>query len=54
MLIMVPGPDRALIARSMLLGGRAAGLPTMAGSALGFAVHLTAVDTPARAEAAVR
>lgn len=41
-LIMIPGPDQALITRSTLVGGRAAGLLTMLGGGLGLAVHATA------------
>ena len=41
-LIMIPGPDQALITRSTLVGGRAAGLLTMVGGVLGLAVHATA------------
>src|SRR5262245_12269187 len=41
-LIMIPGPDQALISRSTLVGGRAAGLLTMVGGVLGLAVHATA------------
>jgi threonine/homoserine/homoserine lactone efflux protein len=42
LLIMIPGPDQALITRSTLVGGRAAGLLTMVGGVLGLAVHATA------------
>jgi threonine/homoserine/homoserine lactone efflux protein len=38
-LIMIPGPDQALITRNALAGGRAAGLLTMVGGALGLTVH---------------
>src|SRR5687768_8621172 len=41
-LIMIPGPDQALITRSALVGGRTAGLLTMLGGVLGLAVHATA------------
>jgi threonine/homoserine/homoserine lactone efflux protein len=41
-LIMIPGPDQALITRSTLVGGRTAGLLTMIGGVLGLAVHATA------------
>ncbi|MEV4619962.1 LysE family translocator [Asanoa sp. NPDC049573] len=41
-LIMIPGPDQALMTRSTLVGGRVAGLLTMAGGVLGLAVHATA------------
>ncbi|WP_214414652.1 LysE family translocator [Sphaerisporangium fuscum] len=40
-LIMIPGPDQALITKSTLTGGRTAGLFTMLGGALGLAVHAT-------------
>ncbi|GAA2000655.1 LysE family translocator [Catenulispora subtropica] len=38
-LIMIPGPDQALVTRNALAGGRTAGLLTMAGGALGLSVH---------------
>jgi threonine/homoserine/homoserine lactone efflux protein len=38
-LIMIPGPDQALITRSTLIGGRKAGLLTMLGGVLGVTVH---------------
>jgi threonine/homoserine/homoserine lactone efflux protein len=38
-LIMIPGPDQALITRNALAGGRLAGLLTMIGGALGLTVH---------------
>jgi threonine/homoserine/homoserine lactone efflux protein len=41
-LIMIPGPDQALITKSALTGGRSAGLMTMLGGALGLTVHATA------------
>jgi threonine/homoserine/homoserine lactone efflux protein len=41
-LIMIPGPDQALITKSALTGGRAAGLMTMLGGALGLTVHAAA------------
>ncbi|WP_137992786.1 LysE family translocator [Streptomyces vilmorinianum] len=41
-LIMIPGPDQALITRNALAGGRAAGLLTMVGGVLGLSVHVTA------------
>jgi len=41
-LIMIPGPDQALITRSALIGGRPAGLLTMVGGVVGLAVHATA------------
>jgi threonine/homoserine/homoserine lactone efflux protein len=40
-LIMMPGPDQALMTRNVLAGGRPAGLLTMLGGALGVAVHAT-------------
>lgn len=40
-LIMIPGPDQALITRSALVGGRSAGLLTMLGGVLGVTVHAT-------------
>jgi threonine/homoserine/homoserine lactone efflux protein len=42
LLIMMPGPDQALITRNVLWGGRAAGTRTLAGGALGVGVHATA------------
>lgn len=42
LLIMVPGPDQALITRNALVGGRRAGLLTMLGGVLGVTVHATA------------
>jgi threonine/homoserine/homoserine lactone efflux protein len=42
LLIMMPGPDQALITRNVLTGGRVAGMLTMVGGALGVAVHATA------------
>ncbi|MFI8961720.1 LysE family translocator [Streptomyces sp. NPDC053493] len=41
-LIMIPGPDQALITRSALAGGRRAGLLTMVGGVLGLVVHVGA------------
>ncbi|WP_433378872.1 LysE family translocator [Actinoplanes sp. CA-142083] len=38
-LIMLPGPDQALITRNALVGGRAGGLLTMVGGVLGLSVH---------------
>jgi threonine/homoserine/homoserine lactone efflux protein len=38
-LIMIPGPDQALITRNALARGRTSGLLTMAGGALGLGVH---------------
>jgi threonine/homoserine/homoserine lactone efflux protein len=40
-LIMIPGPDQALITRNALARGRSGGLLTMAGGALGLGVHGT-------------
>ena len=41
-LIMIPGPDQALITRNALAHGRTAGLTTMVGGALGLSVHASA------------
>jgi threonine/homoserine/homoserine lactone efflux protein len=41
-LIMMPGPDQALITRNALVGGRAGGLFTMVGGVLGLTVHASA------------
>jgi threonine/homoserine/homoserine lactone efflux protein len=41
-LIMMPGPDQALITRNSLVGGAAGGLLTMLGGVLGLAVHASA------------
>ena len=38
-LIMMPGPDQALITRNALVGGRHGGLLTMLGGVLGLTVH---------------
>ncbi|MEV6491301.1 LysE family translocator [Actinoplanes sp. NPDC051633] len=38
-LIMLPGPDQALITRNALVGGRRGGLLTLLGGVLGVAVH---------------
>lgn len=38
-LIMIPGPDQALITRNALAGGRVAGMLTMIGGAFGLTVH---------------
>ncbi|RZS31153.1 threonine/homoserine/homoserine lactone efflux protein [Herbihabitans rhizosphaerae] len=38
-LIMLPGPDQALITRNALVGGRSGGALTMLGGVLGVAVH---------------
>lgn len=43
-LIMIPGPDQALITRNALMGGRGAGLFTMAGGMLGLSVHISAAS----------
>lgn len=42
LLIMVPGPDQALVTRNSLVGGRRAGLLTMLGGVAGLTVHATA------------
>lgn len=39
LLIMLPGPDQALITRNALVGGRSGGMLTMLGGALGLTVH---------------
>lgn len=39
LLIMLPGPDQALIMRNALVGGRMSGMLIMIGGALGVAVH---------------
>lgn len=41
-LIMMPGPDQALITRNALVGGRYGGLLTMLGGVLGLTVHASA------------
>ncbi|HWM73676.1 MAG TPA: LysE family translocator [Nocardioides sp.] len=41
-LIMMPGPDQALITRNALVGGRGGGLLTMVGGVAGLTVHATA------------
>ncbi|GIH98308.1 LysE family translocator [Planobispora takensis] len=41
-MIMIPGPDQALITRSALAFGRTAGLLTMFGGLVGLTVHATA------------
>jgi threonine/homoserine/homoserine lactone efflux protein len=42
LIIMVPGPDQALITRNALVGGRHAGLLTMLGGVLGVTLHACA------------
>jgi threonine/homoserine/homoserine lactone efflux protein len=42
LLIMIPGPDQALITRNALIGGRRGGLLTMLGGVLGLTVHASA------------
>jgi threonine/homoserine/homoserine lactone efflux protein len=44
LLIMIPGPDQALITRNCLMGGRRAGLLTMVGGLLGVSVHAAAAS----------
>ncbi len=39
LLIMLPGPDQALITRNALVGGRSGGVLTMLGGVLGLTVH---------------
>ncbi|MCX5206820.1 LysE family translocator [Streptomyces sp. NBC_00237] len=41
-LVMIPGPDQALITRNALAAGRTAGLLTMLGGLLGLSVHVAA------------
>jgi len=41
-LIMLPGPDQALITRNALVGGRSGGLLTMFGGVLGVMLHASA------------
>jgi threonine/homoserine/homoserine lactone efflux protein len=41
-MIMMPGPDQALITRNALVGGRRGGLLTMVGGVLGVTVHASA------------
>jgi len=41
-LIMMPGPDQALITRNALVGGRAGGLLTALGGVMGTTVHAAA------------
>ena len=43
-LIVVPGPDMALVARNALVGGRRAGMATSAGSAAGLCVWTLAAS----------
>ena len=39
LLVMMPGPDQALITRNALVGGRSGGVLTMLGGVLGLTVH---------------
>ncbi|MGW4946134.1 LysE family translocator [Actinoplanes sp. NPDC004185] len=41
-LIMLPGPDQALMTRNALVGGRAGGVLTLIGGVLGVGVHASA------------
>jgi threonine/homoserine/homoserine lactone efflux protein len=41
-LIMLPGPDQALITRNALVGGRSGGVLTMLGGVLGLTIHAAA------------
>ncbi|WP_161962545.1 LysE family translocator [Nocardioides speluncae] len=41
-LIMMPGPDQALLTRNALVGGRRGGLLTMVGGVLGLTIHASA------------
>jgi len=43
-LIMVPGPDQALITRNALVGGRSGGMLTTLGGVLGLTVHAGAAS----------
>ena len=42
LLIMIPGPDQALITRNALVAGRRGGLLTVSGGVLGLTVHASA------------
>jgi len=42
LLIMIPGPDQALITRNALVGGRRGGMLTTLGGALGLTLHASA------------
>jgi RhtB (resistance to homoserine/threonine) family protein len=42
LLIMIPGPDQALVTRNALAGGRGSGLLTVVGGVLGLTLHATA------------
>lgn len=43
-LIMLPGPDQALLTRNALVGGRRGGLLTMVGGVLGVTIHAGAAS----------
>lgn len=43
-LIMLPGPDQALLTRNALVGGRRGGLLTMVGGVLGVTIHASAAS----------
>jgi threonine/homoserine/homoserine lactone efflux protein len=43
-LIMIPGPDQALVTRNALAGGRPAGMFTVIGGATGLTVHASAAS----------
>jgi threonine/homoserine/homoserine lactone efflux protein len=43
-LVMIPGPDQALMTRNALAGGRPAGMLTMVGGALGLTIHASAAS----------
>jgi threonine/homoserine/homoserine lactone efflux protein len=43
-LVMIPGPDQALMTRNTLAAGRRAGLLTMIGGASGISVHASAAS----------
>jgi threonine/homoserine/homoserine lactone efflux protein len=43
-LVMIPGPDQALVTRNALAAGRPAGMYTMVGGALGLTIHASAAS----------
>lgn len=43
-LVMIPGPDQALVTRNALAGGRPAGMFTVIGGATGLTVHASAAS----------
>ena len=42
LLIILPGPDTAIVTKNTITGGRAAGFQTMVGSCLGLSIHTVA------------